>query len=230
MAALTLQNITDYVRTHMDLDATELPPTLVNYWATEATTKIHHYKQRQPWLENSWSLAVVGGTSEYSFSSITDGTYTPAEIISVIRPTFKLQWIGRDEAERRFVVGTSSTTGQPIYFQTWSQKLRLFPTPTVSETYTIRGYRSPIDWVAAGAGSSPDLPVEFHDCVRIYVLASAYLQQEDSEMSGNYFNMFDDEMKKLSKNYGEAPPAEPFILGGGPRVRVPQGRLAYPFE
>jgi hypothetical protein len=229
MAAYSLQEMMDYVRLHMDLDADELPNSLLTAWAREASIKIARNKPRWPFLEWSTNFAIVSGQADYSIAAITDGVYEVDDIVSIMRANVKLMWIGRDEAERRFL-GAGSNTGNPYYFSEWGDTLTLWPSPTADETAVLRAYRKPLNWTVDGASSVPDFPEDFSDSIRLYMLACAYLQQEDTELASAFFQSYSEEVDRLRKVYGETPPPGPFILNGGTRNLRVQGRLMYPFE
>lgn len=229
--AYSLDQLRVYVRQHMDLDESEIPNSLIDVWARDASIKIARTRKRWPFLETSWTITTLDGVQEYDFSDIAVfGTNAvPDEIISVVRNDRRLAYLGRDEAEAAFLPYRASG-GTVNYFNVWNNKLSLYPAPTGgSDTLYLRGYRKVKDWVADGAGAFPDFPEDFHDAIRLYLLAAAYLQQEDPEMAQQFAGSFSMEMDLLKKQYGEAPGAYPLVLGGGPKVRIP-GRLLYPFE
>jgi hypothetical protein len=221
----TLKDIRDYVYLHLDLDSTELPESLLNVWCREATSRIVNAKPIWPFFEADWELVTVADVSDYPFSGFSPEV---DEITSVLADQRRLTWIGRDEAERRYLPYQAST-GLPDFFSTWKSALRLYPSPSGAETFQLRGYRKPVDWVALGDAQQPDLPDDFHDLIRIYVLSNAYAQQEDTQMAQMYRSNFQEELMRLVKTYGDSPRAFPLILGAGPRLSE-RNRLLYPFE
>lgn len=223
--AYTLQQIRQYVWDHLDLDSTELPTSLLDTWAKEATVKIANARTRWPFFEQDWNLTIVSGQKDYEFSSFTP---TPDEITSVVGYQRRLAWIGRDEAERRYLPNQTGN-GIPVVYSTWNSKLRVYPTPAGGETLFLRGYRKPIDWVSQGAGATPDFPEDFHDLIRQYVLSMAYAQQEDTQLSQMYRQFYGEELSRLVKMYGDTPQAYPLIIGSGPRL-AKRNRLLFPFE
>lgn len=221
----TLADIRQYVWDHLDLDQTEVPTTLLDTWAREASVKIANARTRWPFFEQDWTLTTVAGQKDYAFS-----TFTPTidEVTSVVGYQRRLAWIGRDEAERRYLPNQSGN-GIPVVYSTWNKTLRLYPTPAGGETLNLRGYRRPIDWVASGAGATPDFPEDFHDVIRTYVLAMTYSQQEDTQLGQMYRQFFNEELARLVKMYGDTPQAFPLIIGSGPRLSR-RNRLLFPFE
>jgi hypothetical protein len=221
----SLQNIRDYLWLHLDLDDTELPHELIDIWCREASVKIANAKPTWPFFEEDWSLTTTAGVRDYSF-----GDFSPEvdEITSVLGYQRRLSWIGRDEAERRYLP-SQVNAGIPVFFTTWGSTLRLYPSPGGEETFQLRGYRKPVDWVALGSEAEPDFPDDFHDCIRIYALSNAYAQQEDTQMSQMYRSNFQEELARLVKTYGDSPKAFPLVIGSGPRLGR-RNRLLFPFE
>ena len=223
--AYTLQNIRDYVWSHLDLDADEISTFLIDTWAREATIRIANARVRWPFLEQDWEIVLEDGVKDYPFDSLSPEV---DEITSVLGNQRRLSWIGRDEGEKRYLP-VQQGHGIPIFFSTWSRKLRLYPTPAGVETLFLRGYRKVSDWVSSGAGAEPDFPDDFHDLIRLYVLASCYAQQEDTQMSQMYRDHYNEELDRLKKMYGDSPQAYPLVIGSGPRSGRPN-RLMFPFE
>lgn len=227
--AYTLEELRRYVRQHLDLDESEVPNDLLDVWARDASIKVARTRKRWPFLEASWTLTTTPDQRDYSISDLA--LFNPAvdEITSIVRNDRRLTYIGRDEAEAAYLPYQSNSNGFVSYFNTWNDTLRLYPTPTFADVLEIRGYRKVEDWVAGGAGATPDFPDDFHDAIRLYLLGMAYMQQEDPEMASQFINAFNAEMDLLKKQYGDTPGAYPLVFGGGARLRRPN-RLPYPFE
>jgi hypothetical protein len=229
--AYTLEQLRTYVRQHLDLDEQEVPNDLLDVWARDASIKIHRTRKRWPFLETSWTITTTPNQSDYALST----TFAPVadEIVSIVRDDRRLAYLGRDEAEA-YYLPYQSHTGEVTFFNVWNDTLRLYPTPTSADTLLVRGYRKIDDWVAGGSGSTPDFPEEFHDAIRLYLLAMAYLQQEDVELASQFMGAFSAEMDLLKRQYGDAPGAYPIIVGGGPspfrRSAQRYSRLSFPFD
>lgn len=223
--AYSLEQLRAYVRQHLDLDEDEVPNSMLDVWARDASIKISRSRKRWPFYETSWQLTLTDGVSDYPLSALSP---TPDEITSVVRNDRRLIYMGRDDAEAAYLP-YQQHGGYVTYWNTWGDVLRLYPTPSGSDLLYLRGYRKATDWVAAGAGATPDFPDEFHDAIRLYLLAMAYLQQEDPEMAQQFVSAFNSEMDILKKQFGDAPGSYPLVLGGGPRMRQPN-RLHYPFD
>jgi len=227
--AYTLDQLRRYVRQHLDLDESEVPNDLLDVWARDATIKVSRTRKRWPFFETSWTLTTVAGQSDYDLTDLN--VFDPAvdEIVSIVRDDRRLIFMGRDEAESAYLPFQSNSDGYVSYYNVWGNNLRLYPTPFGADVLNLRGYRKVDDWVAGGAGATPDFPDDFHDAIRLYLLGMAYMQQEDPEMASQFLAAFTSEMDLLKKQYGDAPGAYPLVLGGGPRVRRP-GRLHFPFD
>lgn len=223
--AYTLDQLRVYVRQHLDLDESEVPNSLLDVWARDATIKISRTRKRWPFFEASWVLNTVAGQQDYSLSSFTPDC---DEITSIVRNDRRLVFMGRDEAEAAYLPYQTSQ-GYVTFYNVWADTLRLYPTPESVDVLQVRGYRKVQDWVADGSGAVPDFPEDFHDAIRLYLLGMAYMQQEDPEMAQQFIGAFNAEMDVLKKQYGDAPGAYPLVLGGGPRVRRPS-RLHFPFD
>lgn len=223
--AYTLEELRQYVRQHLDLDEDELPNVMLDVWARDASVKIARTRKRWPFFETSWTLTVGGGVADYNLNSLSP---VPDEITSIVRNDRRLVFMGRDEAEAAYLP-YQQHSGEVTFWNVWGDELRLYPTPSGTDTLFLRGYRKVADWVADGAGAVPDFPSEFHDAIRLYLLAMAYLQQEDPEMAQQFIQAFNGEMDLLKKQFGDAPGSYPLVLGGGPRVRRGAG-MRYPFD
>lgn len=223
--AMTLQQIREYVWAHMDMDAVELPTALIDVWAREATIRVATARVRWPFFEQAWTLPTVASTQDYSMASLDP---VPDEITSVLSPIRRLSWIGRDEGEAAYLPNQIQS-GPGLLFSTWNDTLRIYPIPDGSESMLLRGYRKVSDWVSDGAGATPDFPDEFHDLIRVWVLANAYGQQEDQQLMMMYLDQFESGLTRLVKTVGNTPLAFPLIIGGAGRSVTP-GRLQFPFE
>lgn len=221
----TLDQMRVYVRQHLDLDESEIPNSLLDVWARDASIKIARTRKRWPFLETSWEITTVPDQRDYAISALSP---TCDEIISVVRYNNRLQFMGRDQAEAAYLP-YQVNSGYPMFYNVWNDTLRIYPTPTTVETLYLRGYRKVTDWVADGSGAVPDFPDEFHDAIRLYLVGMAYLQQEDPQMAQQFIGAFNSEMDLLKKQFGDAPGAYPLVLGGGPRIRLHDG-LRYPFD
>lgn len=226
---MNLTDLRDYVWAHLDLDEDEIPTTLLDMWAREATRKIVRSRKRWPFLQASWTLATVDADATYP---LTDLTPSVDEIVSIVAPDRRLIWAGYDSAESHFLPD-SENSGTVMWWSVWGDTLTLWPTPTGVTNMILRGYRQVDDWVADGAGAEPDLPEDFHDLIRLHMLASALSQQEDLELASKYANDFTGDLERLKKDFGTGPLTQPMIIGGNYGRRdhaAREYRLRYSWE
>lgn len=214
---LTLASIRTDVRLAIDIDSTDLDDDLVDKYCREISWRIERARKRWPFREESWTLSVSAGTANYALSSIGTVDVDLCHEISSVEPPdrARLQWISQDEAERRF----PPTAGQsnPQFFTVWDGELVLYPTPSASESYTLRGYREPIDWVSEGGSGVPDFPLEFDTIIENWVLGRAYMKMEDGELGTFYIDLATNELAETVQNFKSSPPHQPLVIGGGNR-------------
>lgn len=214
--AMTLQQMRDYIRLHLDLDEDDLPNTLVDIFIREGSKRVERAEVRWPFYEATYPLATAPGVADYDKTAISDEL---DQITALSNPTFgMLNWIGEQDY-LDLLQRYPSTTSRPIYFSEWANTLSLFPTPNDVYNLTIRAYRKPNDWVAEGAGGTPDLPDELHNTVALWAMAKAYAQQEDPELQALYERQFSDELNEFRRRLNITPLSQPLVLNGGPLNR-----------
>jgi hypothetical protein len=210
--AFTLQQIRDYVRSYLDLDDTDLPDNLIDAWATEGSLLIERAEKRWPFYESTWSLNTTSGVAEYEITAALGSDVR--ELVSCTGPRYELHWISTDEANARWTVA-ADTSGDPLYWSTWgTTTITLWPTPTDAETFTFRGYRAPSDWVLDGAGGTPDFPADLHHALVAFVLARAYLQQEDEALGHENMRIFEASLSAFQRRMNDLPGNQPMVLNG----------------
>lgn len=208
--ALSLQNIRDYVRSHLDLDTEDLPDALLDVFIREGSKRIEKANSRWPFYEKSWTFPTIAAQRDYAIASIATDIDQIAAVASDDQP---LMWVGRD-VYQALNPTNSMTQSKPKSFTWWGGSLSLFPTPDAAYTITVRGYRTPIDWVSQGAGAIPDLPDELHNTVAVWALGKSYNQQEDPELGAIYEGQFWRELDEFQKRIVETPHPQPLILNG----------------
>jgi hypothetical protein len=92
--------------------------------------------------------------------------------------------------------------------------IRFWPIPDGVYGETVRGYRKPKDWVAAGAGAVPDCPEDFHNVIAIFAIAKAFEQQQDPESSQVQLQHFEQEVNELHSRYMRDPVPSPMVFNG----------------
>ena len=223
--ALSLQEIRDYVRLHLDLEEDDLPDQVLDVFIRDGSKRIERAEPRWPYFETAVELAqsastVAKNTISADLDQITAIRYSDS---SAWPP---LVWIGHDAFSDQ-QASRPSATGRPLYFSEWGGIVYFFPAPDVAYNIEVQGYRKATDWVAAGAGAEPDLPDELHNTVATWALARAYLQQEDPELGAVYERQFSDELNEFRRRLVITPHNQPLVLNGG-AAPSPVQRLVRP--
>lgn len=230
MASQTLQSIRDYVRSYMDLDESDLADTLIDAWCSEGSLLIEKAEKRWPFYETSWTLSTVADQQDYTITTAI-GTNV-REVVAITGPRWDLLWIDRGAADWRWPQNVE-TTGEPTHWSQWgTTSLRLHPTPSAAVQLTVRGYRTATDWVATGAGTSPDFPAELHPTLMAFVMARAYLQQEDEDLAQQNMQIFEASLDAFRRRITDTPGNQPLILNSRRSHYSPflGSRLRFPWE
>lgn len=214
--ALTLDDIRTFVRAHLDLDTEDLPNSVLDVFIREGSKRIERAAPRWPFYAKTWTLTTVGGQRDYAFSAIATDV---DQIAAISRDDMPLSWVGADVYD---IVNPTNTlgSGKPVRYTWWGTTLSLHPTPDAAYALTVRGYRTPTDWVAAGAGANPDLPDELHNTVATWALAKAYTQQEDPELGSVYERQFAEELAEFKRRIDSTPLPQPLVLNGTATSRM----------
>lgn len=227
MAALTLQEIRDQVRNTVELDETDIPNSILDLFVQEGFDRIARDSRRWSFYEDEFTFTTTASQGSYSFASIDS---TLAEVDAIEHDSWLCLPISHQLATGQYA--GSDVTGTPTNFSVWNSKLFLWPVPDEVLTIEVRGYRSPTDWIAQGAGATPDVPVEFHPLIVLWALHRAYLQQDDQASGQMLRQMFGEQFKVLKDDYTRAYVAEPSIVGAvhGRSFSMLPPRLRYPFD
>lgn len=207
---MNLQQIRDFVRGHMDIEAEDLPDAVLDVMIREGSKRVERAENRWPFYAKRWTYETVDGTDEIDFSEVASDIES---IQSIKGPRWVLQFVGQDYAAGRWPDNVTSE-GEPTHWGVEYETLYLWPTPDDAYSLTIRGYRTPTDWVANGAGAEPDLPNDLHNTVAMWALARAYEQQDDPEMASIFERKFADEINLFRRRINDTPPAQPLVLNG----------------
>lgn len=207
---MNLQQIRDFVRGHMDIEAEDLPDAVLDVMIREGSKRVERAENRWPFYAKRWTYDTAAGVDEIDFSLIGSDVDT---IQSVKGPRWNLTYVGLDYADARWPENVLSES-EPTHWSADYRTIYLWPTPNQAYTLTLRGYRKPIDWVANGAGAEPDLPNDLHNTVAMWALARAYEQQDDPEMASIFERKFADEINLFRRRINDAPPAQPLVLNG----------------
>lgn len=214
---MDLQAIRDYVRNHMELEQDDLPDPLLDTFIREGARKVESSEQRWPFYEAMFDVT-VGSAGETTLAAISpllkriSGIRTPSG--------FFLKWLTLEDAQLRFSSTSSST--EPTHYSTYGSQVFLFPAPSTDTVFKVLGYRRQEDWVSAGSGEEPDMPVELHNTVALWALHRAYAQQEDLEQSALYERLFSAELNELGRRICEMPLDRPLQMNSEPSRRPAQ--------
>lgn len=225
--ALSLQQIRDYVRLHLDLEVEDLPDQVLDVFIREGSRRIERAEPRWPFYEVSFPLTLNQNESsvaktaiDTSLDQITAINHTPAVAFPPLR------WIGHDTLNDQ-LSNRPAALGRPYYFSEWAGSVFFFPAADIAYTLTVHGYRRAADWVSDGAGAVPDLPDELHNTVAMWAIQKAYAQQEDPELSSLYERQFLDELNEFRRRLVITPHNQPLVLNGG-AAPEPMTRLVRP--
>ncbi len=232
---MTIKQIRDTVRDIIDIDSTDISDTVLNRIIGQGYDTIVYSEKRFPFYEIATTFSTVAGQSEYSLSTIGASISIDSEAVG-IREINALKnddhifrFIGRDDADYNYPLNVS-TSSDPWEWSLWNDTVRLYPTPDSVQTIYVRGFRNA---KAFGDGVSdtvePDLPDPFHPVLTTYVIAKAYLQQEDPTMSAQYMQNFRVELDNVARRYADMPAPQPILVNSrkGTRYLAGFGALRY---
>ena len=224
---LTLQNMRDHIRSHLDLETDDLPDSLIDTWVREGSKRVERAEPYWPFYENITFTDVAPVTVNlYSKSSAFNASWEQINAFWIDDGKAPLRWVGYD-ALTEMAQQESGNTGRPYYWAEWNNYVSFWPALDTTYTMWIRGYRMPLDWVADGAGASPDLPDDLHNTVLMWALNRAYLQQEDAQLAAVFERQYADELNEFRRRITITPPNQPLVLNGG-AVRRPENLLVRP--
>lgn len=207
----TLAEFRTYVRTHLDLDATDLPDVLVDEFIREGARFIQYNRARWPFYEGVWRVTTQAGIPSYYVTLLQDdplvfgqpaNNYVLAEIREIRRGSDGtiIPFLGQGTPRQPVTPGT------PEGFYLWSTTLTFDPAPSQVEEYVILGYREPRDWVASGPTAEPDTPPAFDGVIRMWALGKAYAHQEESNTSVFFLDSAQYELDRLTAKLDDLPP------------------------
>jgi len=217
MTALAPSDIRQYVYDHLDVQADEVPSTVLDIFMQDGYNRIiGEFDDTPSWLHVAYSFTTTAGQAEYDLDSYTGLTSpTPLQTIADVRgPRWSLQPVQQRQARDGWRQDSPSQ-GTPFEFSVWGRSLFLWPTPSSAENYTILGTRQPTDWLLTN--SAPDCPEEYHRLIADYTLGRTYAQQDDPEMAQLYLNSFLPTIKQLKLRYVDSVRAQPIVVNRGKR-------------
>lgn len=214
--AYQLSQFRELIRLTLDLDATDLPNTLVDEWIRDGATRAQTRRQQWPFFQHDWTFTGTANQSNYSLTFI-QGTDPEAiaEIRQVRGPSWDLRW--QDISTRdHYRSQDSDRQGQPTYWSQWNNgDLVLDPVPAEDgDTFVVRGFQKPKDWVADGDSGVSDMPAEFDTPILNWALGRAFAQQDEPSTALYYADMADLRLQELVRYYDDPSPAVNVTMGG----------------
>jgi hypothetical protein len=177
---VNLQQLRDYIRAQLDVEEDELPNDMADAYLAEAYIRTMSMENRWPFFETSWTITKVGTDAAVELPPDVD----PAGLFAVRANGARLVQVSNEQAEDS--TAQMAGTSTPGWYTIWGRELRLWPSPNVDTTLTLRGYRLPSDWISNGAGAEVDADVRLHRLLAHYAIALAYAQQEDEVLEDTY--------------------------------------------
>ena len=187
---MSAANLRDTVRDITDLDATDLPDSLLNLYLRDGYYRILDIEKRWNFLEKSFTFNTVAEQRAYPIANFTADPM--AQIVSIVDNTgvgLRLDMVSHDEAETTYV-GSYDTSGDPLFYSIWEGNIHLFPKPNNVRALTVRGYREPTDWI--NAEGNVDASSNLHFSLVYYACSRVYQRLEDVAMADAYKRSFDE--------------------------------------
>lgn len=229
---MTLQNMRDFIRSHMDVDVTDLPDSVLDQFLREAYALIVRRQPRWPFLQGSWTYNTIAGTKDVPHATIGSDVDS---ITQIMAPQWLLREMSRDDGDKLYPTNYS-TSGQPVLWARWgaTPSIRLYPTPDGVYALQIRGYqKADTAWftITSGAGVPSQLPDDLHYAMCQWGLYRAYLQQDDPFGAHDHQAAFHEYVAVVEEDFRAPRSQQPLILGGGVHTtRYLPERLPFPFD
>ena len=211
---MNISEMRTYVRSILDIDSSDISDDILNRFIGEGYDQVVYSEKRWVFYETEVTFSTVAGTSDYDLKTNGAILTTGLRDIAALRTDdHVLTYIGRDDGDVVYPLNSNST-GDVYYFSNWAEKVRLYPTPSSTQTIYVRGYAKPS---AFGVGSvDTAVPTDFDDPFHIlfatYAVARAYEQQEDPQMAQQYYSVFARELDNLRARYLDSPAPQPLVL------------------
>ena len=187
---MTATSLRQTVRDITDLEAEDLPDSLLNLYIRDGYYRILDLEKRWAFLEKSFTFNTVAEQRAYTISAFTADPIS--QVISVIDSTgvgTRLDMVGHDTAEETYM-GSYDISGDPLFYSVWEGKVHLFPKPNNVRTLSVRAYREPTDWITDG--NAVDASPNLHFALVYYACSRVYQRLEDSVMADAYKRSFDE--------------------------------------
>ena len=242
---LQLSDMRSYVRDIVDITTSDIADTTMNTFLREGYNAVVYSEKRWPFYESAVTFDTVASTKDYSLATVGSNATTGVilthdgvsfsgasapkspglrEIASLKTTNHVLQFIGYDDGDVIYPLD-SNTTGNPWYWSVWGDSastvtIRLYPTPSVVHTISVRGYRNAVDFggntavyrTAIADADTPDWPDPFDLVLTLYAIYRSYQQQEDAGMAQHYYAQFIAELDNLRARFEDTPAPQPIRL------------------
>lgn len=210
---MSLADVRTMVRDISDLDATDIPNSIIDNAVKEAFQRIVALERRYPKYQESYTFNTVANQRAYTLSTIGD----IREIISLVETSLsgsRLTMIPYDNAEEIWL-GNTDTASRPYFYAMWDGALHLYPKPDAVYSITVRAYRNPVYTWLSNTNEAIDLDEWFHVLLAYFALARVYQRQEDPELSQMYMRSFEEGVAMARRDLMKTPSARPLLLSGG---------------
>lgn len=208
-------DIINSVREITEMDSSDVSDAILRLYIRDGYNRIIDLERRWNFLEVSFTMNTVANQQAYTINDYT--AYDMREIISIVDPdNARLSYIAYDVAEEEFL-GPMPVLGQPLFYSMWADQIYLFPTPIDAFTVTVRGYRTPNDWVTDD--TTVDGPDAFDIPLVYYAVSRVYQAQEEAQTAAIYQGSFNEAIAIARKDLTRPPSAAPTVFAGGPRIR-----------
>jgi len=211
----TAAELKDFVYNILDLDAADLPTSLVYQYLKDGFQRVINLERRWPFLETTYTLNTTASQRDYAISVIGSGDLR--EVISVVDTSSsgnRLSLISIDEAEAVWH-GSFDTPSRPLFFSEWSETIKLYPKPDKVYALVIRGYRKPSYTPFVTTTLEVDCDERLHLAIAYYAISQAYKRQEDNEMASMYKQSFEEAVSLARKDMMRASGHRPMIMSRG---------------
>lgn len=232
---MSLQEIRDFVRGSLDVDAEELSDLILDVHISDGFDRAIGASRTWNFYAVENTITTTPGVQSYNVAgdtgSLTTGITAPLASITDVRgDTWSLTPVDH-RATRAAMRKTAPASSRPWGWSEFGQSIVLWPIPDTTYSVDIAGYRHPNDWMTNPA-NLPDCPSDFHNLLAYHALARGWAQQSDPEMAGYYSQLFQTDLVRLKGRYTGQLGSGPYLQNGGitHMGRGGLGPLIYPFQ
>jgi hypothetical protein len=211
----TTAELTQFVWDVMDLEEVDLPAALIRQFMRDGFDRIINLERRWPFYESTYTLSTTAGQRDYPISYIGDGDLR--EVVSILDNSSagnRLSITSIDDAEALWH-GSFDVPTRPLFYAEWGDTIKLYPKPDTVYPLSVRGYRKPSYTWTVDTTREPDLDYRFHTALAYYAISQAYKRQEDSEMTQQYKQSFDEAVQLAKTELMRPPSGRPVIMSRG---------------